>query len=625
MFLHHVKVAIRNIIKHKGTSLINIFGMAVGMACAVLIFFWVEHQMSYDRDQANRDQIYRLETSWVILPPYLKDTVSVFPEVEEAVRFYFWNEPTLQYGEKIFTLTDLAMVDDGVFDVFNFHFLAGDPKSALGKPNSLVLTKSIADRLFGDEEPLGKTLQYNRTISYTVTGVIEDIRKFHLKINAFASVFDIVRRGADDFLKSHDYNFPIYLKITPGADINALEEKINTRVNEQEEWDDEPLFLRPFNNIYFTRNLVSEKNMRHGNKNLVIVFSIIAVLILSIACINFVNLTIAKTNRRFREIAVRKVSGASQSILLLQFFGETFLLVFISFAAALLLVALFFPALESLVGERMVLTLQNPALQLILAAILLFTVFLAGVYPSFHLAALHPATILKGKSGEGRKRSDTSKALVAFQFAISIFLIISMLTVVRQLHYMQDRDLGVDYDRILTCQMRGEHFNGNADAMRSSKTAFKQRLLTDPAIRRVSFLTQPPGKLKNTWTVSAVKEGEIIPIKVFNADPDFVDLLGLEIKDGRNHSYDQASEQGVQFIINEEAVRKLNLTDPVGKTLNSGHITIIGVVNDFHYNSLHTRIEPMAIRWFPEARLACIKIAGSDLPAAIRHIERVYK
>ncbi|MBN1273466.1 MAG: ABC transporter permease [Candidatus Aminicenantes bacterium] len=628
MLFHHVKIALRNILKHKGTSLISISGLAVGMACALLIFFWVNHQLTYDKEQLHRDQIYRLESSWVILPPYLKDTVSVFPEIEKAVRFYFWNEPTVRYGEKIFTLTDLAMVDDEVFDVFHFNFIEGNQQTALGNPNSIVLTRSIAKKLFGDEEALGKTILYNNSVPYTVTGVIEDIRKFHMRINAFASVFDIVRRGSEDFLTSRSFNFPLYLKIVPGADIKGLEEKINARVLKTERWEKVPLFLRPFKDIYFARNLNAEKNMLHGNIHMVIAFSIIAILILSIACINFVNLTVAKTSTREREIAVRKVSGASQRFLIFQFFGETFFIVLVSLAAALFLVVLFFPAFQSLVGEKMVLTLKNPGLQAILAGVVLFTVFLSGSYPAFYLAGLRPVEIMKGKSGQGRKNSGKSKILVAFQFAISVFLIISTLTVVRQLRYMQGRDLGVDYNQVLTFRVRGDRFSGDAESQMSAKRAFKQRLLSDPSVRGVSFLTQIPGKLMNTWTIYGNNEEDKFPLKVFHSDPDFIDLMGLEIKEGRNFSYDMPGGEDLQFILNEEAVNKLGISEPVGKFFHygqSGRIMILGVVKNFHYNSLHTNIGPMAINWYRKAGIACVKITGSDISAAVRHIERVYK
>jgi putative ABC transport system permease protein len=224
-------VATRNILKHRGISLINIFGLAVGMTCAILIFLWVQVQLSYDSAQVNKDRIYRLESeSWVVMPPYLRETAMVFPEVEQAIRFYFWWEPTIKHNEKIFTMTEFALVDDEVFDVFNFDFIAGDPQRALGDPYSLVLTESLAKRLFGEYNPMGKMVQMNNRYDYTVMGVIEDIKRFHMSINAFASVNDITRmEGNDDFLTSRSYNYSIYLIVIPETDISGLVKKINER------------------------------------------------------------------------------------------------------------------------------------------------------------------------------------------------------------------------------------------------------------------------------------------------------------------------------------------------------------------------------------------------------------
>ena len=627
MFVHFIKVAWRNLFKQKGTSLINIIGLSVGMACAVLIFFWVDHQMSYDKGQIHRDQIYRLESSWVILPPYLRDTVAVFPEIEQAIRFYFWREPTLRYGENIFTLTDFAMVDDQVFEVFNFDFIEGNPKTAIGEPNCIVLTESIAQKLFGNEEALGKTILMNNSASYTVTGVVKDINRMHLEINAFASIFDITRRdGNNDFLTARSYNFPIYLKVMPGTDIKGLEEKINARAVEHKRWTDEPLFLRPFNDIYFSRNLTAEKNTIHGNMNLVLVFSVIAVLILIIACINFINLTIAKTGTREKEIAVRKVTGASQAFLRWQFFGETFIVVLTSLVLSLLLVVFFFPSFKSLTGEEMVLSFSDSSLITIVMGVVLFTALLSGGYPALHLAALRPVVIMKGKSGKGGKDSGLSKALVAFQFTISIFLIIATLTVVRQLKYMQDKDLGFDTDQVLTCMMRGSQFGGSVEERVSAKEAFRQRLLSAPSIKGVTFMTQLPGRVTNTWTVYMTNEEEDFPLKVINGDPEFIEVMGIELMEGSNFPDRIPDGEGpIQFLLNEEAVRQLGITDPVGKTFFSGRMIIVGVVNDFHYSSLHNRIGPLAIRYYPRSSRACIKISGSDIPATLSHIERVYK
>jgi putative ABC transport system permease protein len=627
MFFNYLKVALRNIIKHKGISFINIFGLAVGMTCAILIILWVQLQLSYDSGQVHRDRLYRLENeTWVVMPPYLRETAVVFPEVEQAIRFYFWLEPTLKYNEKIFTVTDFALVDDTVFEVFNFDFIAGNSETALERPFSLILTESIAKRLFRDDEPMGKIVQMNNRYDYTVTGVIKDVKKFHMDINAFASVNDMTRiAGNNDFLTSRNFNFSIYLLVHPEANIPDLTQKINARAAEVDRYQDDPLLLRPFNDIYFANNLQAEKNTKHGNIHLVVVFSIIAVLILVIACINFVNLTIAKTRTREKEIAVRKVVGARRSSIQTQFFGETLIIVLIALLLALFLARLFLPSFNTLTAEDISLSPLNLKLLFLIMGVTVFTAFVSGIYPSFYLSVLEPVLVLKGKSGKGGKSSLLSKLLIAFQFVISISLIIATITVVKQLNYMQSSDLGMNYEQTLTCALRGEKFQGDREKILSSKQAFKERLLTNPAIRGVTFLNQPPGQITNTWTLAIPDREDGIPVKVINADPDFIDLMEIEVIEGRNFSYEIRTDLDSRFLINEEAVKQFGLPDPVGRKINAGRITVIGVVKDFHYNSLHTRIGPMAITWYYRARRACIKMAGSHIQASIQHIENVYK
>jgi len=627
MIISYLKVAIRNIIKHKGISFINIFGLAVGMTCAILIILWVQVQLSYDSGQINKDRIYRLENeTWVVMPPYLQETATAFPEVEQAIRFYFWLEPTLKYNEKIFMVTEFALVDDEVFEVFIFDFIAGDPKRALANPFSLILTESIAKRFFGDYNPIGKMVQMNNRYDYTVTGVVKDIKNFHMNINAFVSANDMTRiEGNNNFLTSRNYNHSIYLLVYPGADISALIQKINDRAAEMDRYQADPLILRPFNDIYFANNLQHEKNTKHGNIHLVVVFSIIALLILGIACINFINLTIAKTKTREKEIAVRKVVGARKSSIQKQFFGKTFIIVFIAFLLALLLTRLLLPNFNTLTGEDITFVPFDVRILFMIVGIMLFTAFISGVYPSFYLSVLEPVLVLKGKSGKGRKGSVLSKLLIAFQFVISISLIIGTITVVRQLNYMQNADLGMDYDQVLTCTLRGDRFSGDAEQILSSKQAFKDRLFTNPAMRGVTFLNQLPGKITNTstWTIPDRDDG--IPLKIINADPDFVDLMGLEVIEGRNFSYETRTDLDRKYLLNEEAVRQFGLKEPVGSTTGSGRNTIIGVVKDFHYNSLHNKIGAMAISWDHWTRRACIKIAGTNIADTIKHIENVYK
>lgn len=626
MFINYLKVAIRNIIKHKGISFINIFGLAVGMTCAILIILWVQVQLSYDSGQVNRDRLYRLENeSWVVMPPYLRETALVFPEVEQAIRFYFWLEPTLKHKEQIFTVTEFALVDDPVFEAFNFDFIAGNPETALESPFSLILTESTAKRLFRNDNPLGKMVQMNNQYDYTVTGVIKDVKKFHMDINAFASVNDMTRiAGDNDFLTSRNYNFSIYLLVHQEANIPDLVQKINDRAAETDRYQGDNLLLRPFNDIYFANNLRHEKNTKHGNIHLVVVFSIIAILILVIACINFINLTIAKTKTREKEIAVRKVVGARRSSIQKQFFGETLIIVLISFLLALLFTRLFLPSFNTLTGEDISFFPLDLKLLFLIMSVTVFTAFVSGIYPSFYLSVLEPVLVLKGKSGKGSKSSILSKILIAFQFVISISLIIATITVVKQLNYMQSSDLGMNYEQTLTCTLRGEKFQGDAEEILSSKQAFKERLLTNPAIRGVTFLNQLPGKITNTWTWNIPDREDGIPVRMINADPDFIDLMEIEVIEGRNFSYETRTDLDYRFLINQEAVKQFGFPDPVGRTTNSGIFTIIGVVKDFHYNSLHTKIEPMAVAWSYWTRRACIKMAGGSIRDTIKHIENVY-
>ena len=626
MFKNYLKIALRNLVKHKGISFINVFGLAVGMTCAILIFLWVNQQFSYDKWQINKDRIYRLESeTWVVLPPYLGETVKVFPEVQQMTRFYFWIEPTLKYQEKNFTMTDFAYVDSTVFQIFNFDFIVGNSKTALLRPNSIVLTKTIAQVLFGDEYPIGKVIKMNNVNDYTVTGVIEDVKKLHMNINAFASVTDITRRaGNDNFLTSRNYNFSIYVLLAPNINITDLEQKINTRASEVDRYNGNRLILRPFNDIYFAKNLQHEKNTKHGNMNLIIIFSVIAVLILGIACINFINLAVAKTSTREKEIAIRKVAGAMKRSIQTQFFGETFIIVFIAFLFALIFIQLFLPNFNLLTGEEIHLGNINLELVLIFSSVLFFTAFISGIYPGFYLSVLQPAVIFKGKSKKGGKDSILSKMLIAFQFAISIFLIISAFTVVKQLRFMQNKKLGISYEHVLTCTLRGDKFSGDAEKLLSSKRTFKERLMSDPAVLGVTYLNQLPGKITNTWSLSVTDQNNLTPFKVINADPDFVDLMELEIVDGRNFSFEIPADRNQRFIINEEAVKQMQFDNPTTSSFGSGQFEIVGVVKNFHYNSLHSKIEPMAITWWPGARRATIKFSDFNVDETICHIKNVY-
>jgi len=632
MFENYVKIALRNLYKNKSISFINIFGLAIGMTCAILIFMWVQGQLSYNQFQEKKENIYRMETdTWVVLAPIMAEIPKGFPEVEEVVRFYFWWEPTIKYEEKTFTVTDVALCDSNVFRMFDFDFILGDPETALTAPNSIILTESISKKLFGNENPMGQKVIISSDDEYMVSAVVRDVEKLHMKINAFISVMDVVRDDPEsDFLTSRSHNFDVYVLTKDGINVQSLVEKINIRGAEEFEYPDKNFLLRPFDDIYFNNDLAHENNTQHGNMDMIVVFSIIAILILLIACINFVNLTVAKTSIREKEIAIRKVVGAKQSSLQKQFFGETFFIVFLSFLLAMFSVYLLLPQFNDLTSERISFELIDLHFVFVLLGVIFFAAFVSGIYPSFYLSVLKPVLILKGKSENGVKGNSLSKVLIAFQFAIAIFLIITTLTVVDQLNFMQTADLGIDDDQMLTTTLRGENFSGSAENRIARKKLFKERIMQHPAISGVTYVTQLPGKITNTWNWYVENEAERTPLNVINSNPDFVDVMGLKLLEGRTHSFDIKSDyahdpEARKFVVNETAVKALGLENPVDRIINGGGIQIIGVVADFHFNSLHTKIGPLGICWNKWPGRACIKISGKDINSAMAHIEKVYR
>jgi len=627
MLINYIKTAYRNMTQNLSQTLINILGLAVGMTCALLIFLWVQNQVNYDQWQSKKDQIHRLEFStWVIMPPYIGDLVTELPEVEDMTRFYFWHQPTLTFKESAFNVDNFAFADSTILNIFTFDFIHGNPSDALKNPFSIVLTESISNKLFGKENPVGKEILMDNENAYTVTAVIADVKNLHLEINGIASLQDIAKiYGNNKFLEAHTHNFLIYLLLNENSNYKNVQKKINELVfkdYKKDPWD--KLLLRPFNDIYFERGLSNESGVKHGNKNLVIIFSAISILILIIACINFINITTAKANLREKEIAIRKVLGAGKRKIANQFMGETFILVIIAHIISIVILEFVLPKFSLVTNESITFSYTSPQFLFITLSIVLLTTVLSGIYPSIYLSSLKPVLLLKGKSGAKKNKGNFRKVLMISQFTISIFLIIATIIIVKQLDFVLNKDLGWNKENIITFKLKGDKFSGEIDNVTSNKGVFTNELLKNSNIINTSYITQSPGDLKNTWSWSYL--GIDYPTKIFNADPELVNLLGLEIISGRNLSYDFPSDKsGSKMIINESAAKTMKLENPVGTILSEEHgMEIIGVVKDFNFNSLHSNIEPMAIRWYPKSNIACVKITGNNIPKTIKYIESLY-
>lgn len=608
-------------------TLLNVLGLAIGMTCALLIFLWVQNQLNYDQWQKKKENIYRLEYShWVIMPPYLGDIVNELPEVEDMVRFFFWYQPTLTYEKTAYNVDHFAYADSSVFNVFTFDFIYGNPKDALANPFSVVLTKKISDKLFGDENPMGKTLLMNNDITYTVTGVIEDVKNLHLEINAIVAAQDAAKLyGNNRFLEARNHNWLIYLLVNKNTDIKALQEKINKITTDDGEYDEQQdvfLLLRPFTGIYFERGLPNETFVKHGNFNLVLIFSAISVLILVIACINFINITTAKVNLREKEIGIRKIVGANRKKITIQFLGETFFMVLVAHIISIVLLEFILPKFNMVTNEYISFDYLSSRFLLIVISIVIVTTVLSGIYPSIYLSSLKPVLIMKGKSGQ-RSKGNLRMVLMVIQFVISIFLIISTIIILKQLNFVLKKDLGWNQENIVTFELKGDKFSGKKENYIKNKDAFNTELFKNHNIISATYLNQYPGKITNTSTLEI--EGELYPLKFINADPDFVKTMDIEIVKGRNFSYDHPGDLDNTIILNETAVKFLGLEDPITTITSHGReIHVIGVVKDFNFNSLHSKIIPMAISWDYWTSRACVRISGNDIPNTLKRVKSLY-
>lgn len=637
MLKNYLTIAWRNVLKNKGISFINLAGLALGIACALLIFLWVDSEMITDRSQPNGDRIFRLEEGdWADLQTSYRKVLGSFPEIEAYVQFSSWEKPILRVGDRLFDSMGMVFADETAFDIFEFTFLQGDPQRALKDPYSLVLARSEARRLFGSEDPMGRTIVLDNTFSFTVTGVVEDPDDFHIEWRAMGSFKCLPAfKGRPDFLDEHNDNFPTYLLLRPRTNIAAFQKKLAAAINAIRERP--ALFrLRPFRDIYFARDAaVRENGVKHGNMNLVVLFSAVAVLILLIACINFINLVTARSSSRAKEISIRKSSGALRKNLIVQFLGETSLTVFAALVLALVLVAVFLPSFSRLTGKPLDVDWTAGKWLVGILSVFLFTSLVSGLGPALYLSSLKPVALMRGRSPRPARRAPLRMVLTVFQFAVATFLIVGALIVLGQVDYLKAKGLGYDREQILLVPLKGdmkETLQVLQTRLREGKTfgeakgVFKRRLLRNPDILGVTFIGQSPGELTNTnsWMVRGEKRSMII----MHADPDVLDVLGLELVEGRNLSWDLESDMGLSYLVNEEAVPFLGLDPLFGDAFraNFGPSRVVGVVKNFHFQSLHRKIGPMAIVWFDGwTGTAVIKIAGTNVAGTIAHIKEAWE
>jgi len=627
MFRNYLKTAWRHLLRHRAFSFINIAGLALGMAVCILIFLWVWDELSFDRFHENAGRISRINllargqmwpvTAIPLGPALEKD----YPEIESAAR-YSRTAGLLAYQDEKFEENG-AYADPSFLAMFSFPLLKGDPATALSSPDAILITRELAEKVFGEEDPIGKHILLDGSADLQVTGVLQDVpSNSSLRFN-YVRPFEVFVRSDREPGNFGRFQIETFVLLRRTASRVNAEEKMFGYLESHELFGDPKLKLEALTRIHL-HGAFSE-----GDSRTITIFSLIAVFILAMACLNFTNLSTARASQRAREIGMRKVTGARRQDLIMQFMGEAILLSLIAFAAALVLVALALPAFNTLCGKELSLRhLQDPRVLLGLPGLALVSGLLAGTYPALLLSSFSPVRIMRGVlSTQARRpaRFTLRRVLVVFQFAVTIFLITSTLIIASQLHFIFNTNLGMDREHVIYLPLRG--------SAGSQYQALKKELLTNPRILQVTASDQLPMEIAHAhsgFEWDGKEPEDEAEFQRASVDFDYFATFGMEISQGRGFSPEYATDAAQGYVLNEAAVRRIEMDSPVGKRfaapshdgLREGKI--IGIVKDFHFQPLQTEIRPLVLLVEPQRyRHVFLRISpeGGDLASLVSYLE----
>lgn len=649
MLKNYLKIALRNIKRHKGYSFINIAGLAVGMAVFILIALYVYHETSFDIYHEHADRIYRIiqqrkgnmisgESTYATTPPALAPALmNEFPEVLLATRIGPLSKILVNYGERGFVEDKIYCVEPETFRIFTIPFVKGDSQTALHDPFSIVLSERAAKKYFGNDNPIGRILTLREKTDFKVTGVFRnmpDNSHFIMDVVIPFRTYFLFKFGLAVITEWSNYgSFYAYCLLQEVADPIQVEQKLPDFLNRTkyqvyptDEHLKDSYSLQPLTSIHLHSDAQIEigvnNNIRH-----IRLFSFSALLILIIACINYMNLAAARYAQRSKEVGIRKVAGASRGQLVRQFIGESVLTTQLSLTVSLLIVLLALPTFNTFIGRQLSFNLLgNLELLFVIISVILCVGLLSGVYPSLFISSLKPVTSIKGRALKSTKNAFLRNVLVTAQFAITIFLIIGTLVVKNQILYILNKDMGYAKDQIVVLHT-GDI--GTRDNFHNKLETIKSELTQNPNIISVAGSKRLP----NHMTLGAVdilpgrETAGNIPVYAMWGDDDFINLYGIGITAGRNFSKEYPADREGAILINETAAKACRWEDPIGKTLTYwGNRTgvIVGIMKDFHFHPIHRPIEPFCIYYEPlYFDYLSIKIHGSDISNTIAYIERI--
>lgn len=647
MFKNYLKVAFRNIKKQKGYAFINISGLAIGMAACLLIMLWVHDELNFDSFNENADHIYRVtidshmgtQTKAPVAPtPSGPALVQEYPEVLQFARLSRPNRVPVFVGDKEYFEENVAFADNSIFEIFTFPFIEGDPKTVLQPAYTAVITKTTARKYFGDESPIGKMIKIDGDSEYAVMGVVEDVPgNSHFSFNILRSIETRYAENRQSMEYWLSISYYTYILLDEKADYKEFEKKLPAFIDKnigdalKSYGASLTFYLQPLKQIHLHSNFPGDIAAQ-GDIMYVYLFSGIALFVLIIACINFVNLSTARSASRAKEVGMRKTLGAVRHRLVGQFLGECVVYSLLALFLALVLLILVMPWFNTVVGRSLSLNiLQIPWLIPGFVGLALFVGVAAGSYPAFFLSSFHPVSVLRNKIKIGSKNILFRRVLVISQFAISIALIIGTMMIYKQIMYMKSTELGFDKEHVVVLP-------GLRDVLPDSYQMIRDEFRNIPGVITVGASSMVPGRGINIslFRPEGFAQNESQPMDYRSIDSGFIPTLGIKILAGRNFSEELTSDQTESVLINETAASKFGWNNPIGKQFilspdqsdqgEETFINVVGVVKDYHFRSLREQIEPLIIFNDPSLYTTLsIRITPSNIQNTIEAIQKKWK
>lgn len=654
MFKNYLKIAFRNLIKNKFYTSINIIGLAVGLATCLLIFLYVTDELGFDKYNVNAERIYRVNNEVKFNGNYLDlaqapalmgvTMLQEMPQVQQYTRIRWYGSFLVKKGNESIQEQRVGYADSTLFDVFTLPVIAGNAKTALKDYHSLVITETIAKKYFNSTDAIGKTMLINDTGNYKITAVIKDIPKqSHFNFDFFVPMMENGGSNEDTWLSE---NYSTYILIKKNADAKQVEAQLNPFMDRHVGPQLQSLVnismsdfkkgggyirasLTPVTAIHLHSSKIAELDA-NGNAEYVYIFSGIALMILLIACVNFMNLSTARSSNRAKEVGVRKVLGSLKKNLVQQFLTESFLISFIALIIAVVIACLLLPYFNQLAGKEIyTVTLLQPSVLLSLVVLMIIVGLLAGSYPAFFLSSFQPIDVLKGKLAAGFKRSWLRNALVVFQFAISIVLIFGTIVIYNQLNYIHNKDIGFNRNQVITIN--------HTNTLGNQAQTFKNELLQISGVQAATMTGYLPvnnARNSNTYfTSSTLNPSTAINVQNWTVDENYIPTLELKMVRGRNFSQ-QFLTDSTGIIINEAAAKFLATNDLLNKRLytinniqtkSQLNFHIIGVVKNFNFSSLRDVVTPLALLYGKDNSGISVRIQTANVPAAIEQIRNKWK